>query len=242
MYNKSVIRFFIIMLVLLILPINTYAVDISKAEPDELADDAISSLDEYYNIKPVVAPPENGYISSFEVADDGKIAVSYSEHTFFSIEANPNKCICVFDENGNFIYGYSFYCSGNAYTGWINSNASIMNVRASCIIEVSFECDIIGRYEYPVSDAVPVQQISGKTYSAEVITPRFSYDYAKIAVIEKDGSKKTIISISEKAEKHNRLFYLFSELLDIIILIGVPITVLIGVLRFIKKRRIRKQA
>ena len=216
---------------------NVFAVSADKAEKDELSAEDIRSLNEYYDIEPVDRAPQKGYMTSFEAAEDGRIAVSYDEHVLFPPAADTKKAICVFDEQGEFLYGYSFYCSGDAYAGWINANASILNVRASCIIEVSPECDIVGRYEYPVGEANASQQTDGKTYTAKTITDSRQLDYGEIIVTEKDGTEKTLISIGEESVRHNMIFYSVSGFLNILILFIIPAAVIVAVIIWSGKRR-----
>lgn len=54
-------------------------------------------------------------IQCFDVNDQGEIAIGYNGITY------RNKCIGVYDVEGNFLYGYSFRCDGSFLVEWVDN-------------------------------------------------------------------------------------------------------------------------
>ena len=98
---------FTIILVLLLLfngGVDILAVDMGfSTEP--MSEDEIETFLKNVNISILENEPSKKAIDCFDVNENGEIAIGNSDF--------ENKTVCVYTNDGDFIFGYSFECTGN---------------------------------------------------------------------------------------------------------------------------------
>ena len=91
------------------------------------------------DIKLIEDEPEKKSIACFDVNDSNLIAIGQ--------RTSDRKFICVYSCNGDFQYGYTFYCDGDFGVEWDKNNLNIYFVRSHILVSVSANGEILDALE-----------------------------------------------------------------------------------------------
>ena len=195
---------FIIMQLFILLFLNakstSYAMDagfsmekLSDAEKDEY-------INRYFDISMLTTEPPKRPIECFDVNKNGMIAIGYS-----CFLMSPQKNICVYTEDGSFLYGYRFEDTGSFGIEWDDDNLIIYSVRASKAIavnqagEVEYVATInktIDNHNYWQESVFSKKRTVGDTnYKLKNNMGTLNlvaYSYSQVVVEESDG-KNTVV-------------------------------------------------
>lgn len=109
---------------------NAYAYSAGEFYGDDIPEDEAARLIAYYDLKLEHDDNRLKSIECFDVREDGVIAVG-------SMQMLSRAHISVYDEDFNFIYGYSFKSEGSYGIMWDGNEIAIYFVRGSVIIRVN---------------------------------------------------------------------------------------------------------
>lgn len=185
---------------------NAFAINTGYSVEEYPSESAASFIDAI-KIKLLNDEPTNNLIKYFDVNENGDIAICFDN-------VSSKECICVYNKQGIFKYGYLFSCSGDYYVEWDNDNLNIHFVRASAIMSVN----TLGEVEeiFTVSDTYENNAYSRELRDNTRIKGNVTYtlennkefadflysSYAKIIVI--DETEETVIYEAEQSIQNER--------------------------------------
>lgn len=140
-------------------------------------------------------------IDCFDVSDEGLIALGFNDSSY--------KTICVYNPDGEFKYGYSFYSSGSFGVEWDDENlliyfvrsdvAALFNSSATCLeiktVSNSTENNtywnhtvfakkrIVGKNEYEIKNDLGILNV-------------FTSSYSQLIKTDEDGIKTTLYNVN----------------------------------------------
>ena len=91
------------------------------------------------NILSIDEEPVKKTITCFDVNSNQLIAIGQN--------TSDRKTICVYSNEGDFQYGYTFNCSGDFGVEWDEENLNIYFVRSSVIVSVTPKGEVLGAFE-----------------------------------------------------------------------------------------------
>ena len=182
-----------------------YAEDKKNILRIDVVTDERSNLNEYSdaiknkNIQLVDQNINLSFIRNFSISNDGKIAVCYGE-TDGALSIRDG--ICVYDNNGTFLYGFTYKDAGLSYVAWIENYPAIVSVRSSTaylVDEYGDVKDVVKFSEYASLDDIKQDSINfnGYVYVAKKNTIGLENRYSSIVRIDSEGNEKEIIKIGE---------------------------------------------
>ena len=83
----------------------------------------------------LIEEPIINSIQCFDVNDSKMIAIGH--------RTSNKKYICIYSNNGEFKYGFSFNCSGSFYVEWDKMNINIYFIRSDIIISVNSDGEVL---------------------------------------------------------------------------------------------------
>lgn len=171
-------------------------------------------------------PPQKP-IECFSVSEDNKIAIGAS--------SNENRYVSIYDENGNYLYGYSFNDEGTFGVEWEQSELLIILVRCGLIVKINHKGNIvrIDQIENTVDNSIYLHNnvfakskiVNGNKYELNNdmgILNIFASKYSTLAKTNLDGVQTVIYDV------HNDyLILLLVSIIGAVLFITIAITVLI---------------
>lgn len=135
-------------------------------------------------------------IQCFDVNPSGFVAIG--------LNTSPQKAIYVYDQRGEFQYGYTFNCSGDFGINWTGEVLKIYFVRSGLAVhfDSSGQCiqmeminESAGNRQY-LKDAffATERKCNGKTYCLESDMGIFTMTYSRLAAIDSEGVKQILYS------------------------------------------------
>ncbi len=85
-------------------------------------------------------------IYNMDVSESGKVAI-----TLTSI---ANKCVAVYDENGDFIRAFNFESDGSVFVAWNDENLVLLYVRGDTAFEITLDGELVAVYSFEYDDSV----------------------------------------------------------------------------------------
>lgn len=130
---KYVRTFMVFLFFLLILNLKTISFAMNTGLSTEIIpDDEVQTILSRFDISMLTIEHEKRPIECFDVNEKGMIAVGYSS-SFISNEKN----ICVYSNDGTFLYGYQFDDSGSFAVEWDEDRLIIYFVRSGLAVAVN---------------------------------------------------------------------------------------------------------
>ena len=166
-----------------------------------LSKNDIETFIENVNISILENEPQRQAIECFDVDEEGTIAIGYSD--------SQNKTVCIYTNNGDFQYGYSFECSGKFGIEIHNRVLNIYFVRSGVIASVNPSGEVLDIKE--VQDTtennsyyyrffrVAERTVGDTTYlirSNMGILNWITASYSQVVVKEFDGTENIIYDAS----------------------------------------------
>ena len=93
-----------------------------------LTEEEKNTIMQNIDISPIEAEPVKGSIACFDVNDSEMIAIGQSK--------GEQKAVCIYSQDGSFLYGYAFSYSGAFGVEWDGNDINIYRVRSDLIITV----------------------------------------------------------------------------------------------------------
>ncbi len=143
-------------------------------------------------------------IQCFDVSAQGDIAIG------FSGASNHTKYIGVYDKVGDFLYGYSFQCSGNYLVKWMGEKQlAIYWLRSS--IRATFDQDCVCQEYSPYIDDTSINKqlnnlrktnrtINGERFyidKGDGILSQFALGYSRLIHVSSDGIENIVYSATD---------------------------------------------
>ena len=102
-------------------------------ETQEYPPESVESFVGNIDVKLISSEPSKGGIYCFDVCEDGRIAIGYDNKDVIS----------VYSHDGDFLYGYSFDCSGKFYVLWEGEEICIFFIRSDVLMKLDSEGNCI---------------------------------------------------------------------------------------------------
>lgn len=206
----------------------------TEAETEIMADDEAREFLNRVSIRKFVTAPTPFAFEYFCVNENGKIAIG--------VNNSNDKTICVYNDRGNFLYGYKFKCDGTFRIKWDGDNIVICFVRSDVLVSVdSFaqvkcvanvidtsDSESAMRNEFYNPAQRGKQEINGVLYEAKGYN-FFGANYSKVDVT-KNNITKTIYDVSNQPNSKGIMI----ALLLTIVVVGMAI--MLGVIMMIIKK------
>lgn len=143
-------------------------------------------------------------ITSFDISESGWIALG--------LHGSPEKIICVYDEQGDFQYAYTFTCYGDFGVEWMGDNLAICLVRsdviavfdrdANCVemaqIDTASSENSINNYAYWRNEIFSDRrEVNGNVYTLESSLGFFRVANSMLKVTYSDGTARILYDASD---------------------------------------------
>ncbi len=139
--KRGIKRIAVVILILFLLTagsITVFAED-TGFSTSPLSEEKVADIVENVSMTMFTEEPPKRNIHCFDVAEDGTVAIGYSNLT--------SKTICVYSSDGEFKYGYSFRNAGNFGIDIIGELLYVCSVRGGVAIAINFDGEIVGGVE-----------------------------------------------------------------------------------------------
>ncbi|MBQ7761533.1 MAG: hypothetical protein IJ400_05710 [Clostridia bacterium] len=170
----------------------------TEAQIEKMEDEQAQEFLNRVSIRRFATEPTPFAFEYFCANENGKIAIG--------VNNSNEKMICVYNDRGDFLYGYKFKCSGTFRMKWDGDNVVIYFIRSDVLVSVdSFaraqcvanivdttDTSSIIRREFDADK----QEINGVLYEATGYN-FFGANYSKVD-ITKDNVTKTIYDVSSQ--------------------------------------------
>ena len=210
----------VFIILLFIIPIESFAMNTGFST--QAYNKTIKTSFEFLKKEPPQKP-----IECFSVSEDNKIAIGAS--------SNENRYVSIYDENGNYLYGYSFNDEGTFGVEWEQSELLIILVRCGLIVKINHKGNIvrIDQIENTVDNSIYLHNnvfakskiVNGNKYELNNdmgILNIFASKYSTLAKTNLDGVQTVIYDV------HNDyLIILLVSIIGVVLFITIAITVLI---------------
>lgn len=142
-------------------------------------------------------------VKKFDVNNEGLVALS-------SEKFSTTKIINIYNNKGEYQYGYTFYLDGDYYIKWENSYLGILSVRSDVILFVDSNGNFIkygevknNYYNREVFKELdkPYRFINGMTYNFKKnigILGLLTNDYSQVEIVNEKGNEYLIYDIKQE--------------------------------------------
>ncbi len=127
--------FFTIIILVVIFPINVFAAEQTGLQTSEINKNDLEKYKERYSVSLIDERPENLAIRCFDVSKSGLVAIGN--------EKGSESIIQVYDNNFNFIYGFTFEYEGSYNIEWRDEYISIYYIRSDIAVTYNEKAEII---------------------------------------------------------------------------------------------------
>lgn len=170
---------------------------------EELSEEVKNTFVSNISISLLTAEPKKRGILCFDVNDQGMIAVGQ--------KSPREKEVCIYTAQGEFIYGYSFKCSGDFGVEWDEEHINIYFVRSDIIISLDAASNILDIKETQNTTEnnahsntvlyATSRVVGDTTYLVRNNMGIFNWissSYSQIITIDADGSECIIYDVSSQ--------------------------------------------
>ena len=212
---------------------------------DGTNEERVASIQSYYDITLLEEKTSDSFITNFDVNNSGEIIIQYTKiHAF----ATADDYINVFDNEGNFKYGFKYYDSGSCYAAWIDGYAATVSSRGWTAVLFDQMGEIYKIYDledHALYDYILMQNKTDGEYeytlkNKEGARPYYVNQYTGLTKKAQGGEEEIIIDDSKLFDNFFNSANM-SRLMDILIVATVIIGFLCALLPYfiLKKRKKR---
>ena len=181
--------------------------------------------------------PEKRGIQQFDVNEQGMIAVC-QEHF-------GKKEVCIYNAQGEFLYGYSFNTSGSFRVEWDRENINILFVRGGTLVSVDPDGTIVDMKDVPSTsrnssyslDLESTRRTVGETQyrirNHMGILNLLASSYSQIVVTDPTGTERMIYDVNADQ--------LIRTIVVLILIISLITITVVGLVREFKKAQREKE-
>ncbi len=169
---------------------------------EALSQDDIDTVLKNVNISMLAGEPSKRPIECFDVGENGVIAIGCSD--------SENKTVCIYTDDGDFQYGYSFECSGDFGVELHENILNIYVVRGNVLLSVDAAGKIVSVLKIQNTSEnnsywnhfvfLTKREVGGNTYTIKNdmgIFNVFASSYSQLTVTDVDGGEKIIYDVSQ---------------------------------------------
>lgn len=200
-----------------------------------LSKNDIETFIENVNISILENEPQRQAIECFDVDEEGTIAIGYSD--------SQNKTVCIYTNNGDFQYGYSFECSGKFGIEIHNRVLNIYFVRSDVAIAINSKGEIESileikntsdNYNYWNNHVfLTKRKIGDNEYILKNdmgIFNVFASSYSQLIITNKNGEKSIMYDVNS-----TQFSNMVIKFIGVLVFICLVIAIVFG--QFIKQKR-----
>lgn len=200
-----------------------------------LSKNDIETFIENVNISILENEPQRQAIECFDVDEEGTIAIGYSD--------SQNKTVCIYTNNGDFQYGYSFECSGKFGIEIHNRVLNIYFVRSDVAIAINSKGEIESileikntsdNYNYWNNHVFSTKRkIGDNEYILKNdmgIFNVFASSYSQLIITNKNGEKSIMYDVNS-----TQFSNMVIKFIGVLVFICLVIAIVFG--QFIKQKR-----
>ena len=214
---KKVISYILLLALLCILPIPARAEIVQPThgfDTKELSEERVRNFWENIGLQLLGEEAELNVIKCFAVHPDGRIALGF--------EALDKKIIYVYDENGQFLYGYSFLSPGTFGFAWIGDDLAIYFGRGAYVLTVDRNGQYVECEEmlYTDNSNARINQVlygsrltvGGREYFLESDYGIVERSYSRLVVRQADGTEQILYDVTQTHNISTIFSYIFVAL------------------------------
>lgn len=205
---------------------------------ESLPEDEMASFLENTNVSILDTEPERKPIDCFDVNENGLIAIGCSD--------SENRTICIYSNNGQFLFGYRFKCNGEFGVEFAESDLAIYFVRSAVAMTVNHTGEVaeIRKIQNTIENNAywnnhvfsNSRKIGDTEYSLKNnfgIFNVFASSYSQLIVREANGEERILYDVN--SSYFSRLLFMF---ICVLLIICLAVTVIAR--EFVKLKRAKK--
>lgn len=233
-------RVFLLLTFVLLIVISTTVIDVNAMNTgfsiEELSEEMKTTFVSNISLSLLKSEPEKRGVLCFDVNEHGLIAVGQ--------DGSKGKEVCIYNTQGEFLYGYMFNCAQSFSVEWDEQYINIYFVRSDVIISLDSNANILDIKS--VQDTIDnnsyrnsllystERKVGNTTYLIRNDMGIFSWiasSYSQIVIIDATGTESIIYDVSSL-----QLIKMIVAISFVCIIVSVVIAVIVR--EFLKLRRI----
>ena len=181
---------------------------------ESLSEDDIDTILKNRNISMLAEEPQRRTIDCFDVNENGLIAIGCSDH--------DNKTVCIYTNDGDFQYGYSFECYGSFGVELDDNILMIYFVRSDVAISINpmGEVESVLEIQNTIennsywNDSVYLneREVGGNTYTIKNdmgFFNIFASSYSQLIITNINGEERLIYDVNSAQLKHTLVIFIY---------------------------------